>query len=344
MAKRSTAYCQSFAKTWVLPALFIAALTISSCSVEPADPPAYANLIDLPPGFPEQQFPADNVPNGIRVALGRMLFYSPLLSHDSDVACVSCHYPGSSFSGNQTISPGTQGRLGSRNAPSLANVGYKSHFLMEGGVPTLEMQVLVPIQEHAEFGMNMIDVLKRFENNATVQALSEKAYGRRFDAYVLTRAIASFERTFVSGRSRADQGKLTSAERHGKELFFSDRTSCSSCHGGFLYTNNGFANNGAYETYADKGKARLTGKQSDVAVFAIPSLRNIGVTAPYMHNGNMQTLRQVLEHYNRGGHAHPNKSNLIRPLGLSQRDLDDLEAFLLALTDTQFLYNPRFTP
>lgn len=319
------------------------AIVLCGCSVEPSEPSPYANLIDLPPGFPEQQFPADNLPNEDRVMLGRLLFYSTKMSQDSDVACVSCHYPGSSFTGMQQISPGTKGRMGNRNSPSLANVGYKPHFLMEGGVPTLEMQALVPIQEHSEFGMNMIDVIERFKNDNVVQSLSQKAYGRAFDAYVLTRALASFERTFVSGRSRADKNMLSAAEKRGRDLFFSTKTNCSSCHGGFLYTSHGFANNGAYETYKDQGKARLTGKQSDAAVFAIPSLRNVGVTSPYMHDGRMQSLTEVINHYNRGGYAHPNKSELVRPLGLSSQERSDLEAFLLTLTDEAFLYNPRFS-
>lgn len=343
-APLNTALLRLFAKPAITACLLCAILVVTGCSVEPAEPSAYANAIDVPPGFPEQQFPADNVPNDDRIALGRFLFYSRLLSHDSDVSCASCHYQGASFSGSQAISPGTQGRLGTRNAPSLANIGYKPHFLMEGGVPTLEMQALVPIQEHSEFGMNMLDVIKRFENNATVQSLSMKAYGRRFDAYVLTRAIASFERTFVSGRSRADQDLLNAAEQRGRKLFFSDRTSCSSCHGGVFYTNHGFANNGAYEQYADQGRQRLTGKQSDAAVFAIPSLRNIAVTAPYMHDGRMESLSAVIAHYNRGGFDHPNKSPLVRPLGLTQDECNDLEAFLTSLTDQTFLYNPRFAP
>jgi len=318
-------------------------VVIYGCSVEPPEPSPYANLIDVPPGFPEQQFPADNVPNEDRILLGRLLFYSTKMSQDSDVACVNCHYPGSSFTGMQQVSQGTQGRIGSRNSPSLANVGYKPHFLMEGGVPTLEMQALVPIQEHSEFGMNMLDVIERFTSDNVVQSLSHKAYGRPFDAFVLTRALASFERTFVSGRSRVDRNMLSAAEKRGKDLFFSNRTNCSSCHGGFLYTNHGFANNGAYESYADQGKARLTGKQSDAAVFAIPSLRNISVTAPYMHDGRIQSLSEVINHYNRGGFAHPNKSALIRPLGLNSQETSDLEAFLLALTDETFLYNPRFS-
>jgi cytochrome c peroxidase len=336
------ALLRSFARTVACTGLLLAALHLSGCSTEPIEPSPYANIIDVPPGFPEQQFPADNVPNEDRILLGKVLFYSPLMSHDSDVACVNCHYPGASFTGQQTISPGTQGRLGTRNSPSLANVGYKPHLLMEGGVPTLEMQALVPVSEHSEFGMNVLDVVDRFKSNEVVQSLSMKAYGRPFDAYVLTRAIASFERTFVSGRSRVDRQKLSASELRGKELFFSNKTSCSSCHGGFLYTTHGFANNGAYASYADMGRAKLTGNQADKAVFAIPSLRNVGVTAPYMHDGRMETLAQVIEHYNRGGFDHPNKSPLIRPLGLSAQEQRDLEGFLHALTDEAFIYNPRF--
>lgn len=325
-----------------LLAIAVAALTLAGCSVDPAPPSPYTQLIDQPPGFPAQAYPADNVPNDARVDLGRLLFYSPLLSSDSTVACVNCHYPQAAFTGRGPTSMGSHGRMGTRNSPTLANIGYKPHYLMEGGVPTLEMQVLVPVQEHAEFDMTMPEVVSRFKDNTTIQRLSKEAYDRPFDAWVLTRAIASFERTFVSGRSRADQGTLTLSERRGRDLFFSSRTNCSSCHGGFLYSTYAFANNGAFPKYTDPGRARLTGKASDSAVFVIPSLRNVEATAPYMHDGSIWELSEVINLYNRGGFPHPNKSPLIKPLGLSNQERSDLENFLRSLTDASFLNNPRF--
>ena len=126
------------------------------------------------------------------------------------------------------------------------------------------------------------------------------------------------------------------------ELFFSNRTNCSSCHSGFNFTSYEFENNGLYETYADSGRMRLTHLEEDRAKFKIPSLRNISHTGPYMHDGSIESLEEVVAHYNYGGQMHPNKSSLVRPLGLSIEEEADLVAFLLSLTDYTFLNNPAF--
>ncbi len=331
---------RSFVDRWC--ATIAAAVLACACTSQAPDP--VEPLADLPPGFPEQTVPADNALTPERVALGKTLFYSTELSRTRTLSCASCHDPALAFSDARAVSLGVDDRAGTRNAPSLANVGYAPNFLREGGVPTLEMQVLVPIQEHNEFDMNIIDVVERLRSDADLMRLSRDAYGRELDAFVLTRAIAAFERTLVSGRSRADGGVLTSAEERGKTLFFSERTSCSQCHGGFLYTNHTFANNGALERYTDPGRARLTNAPEDSAVFRVPSLRNVAVTAPYMHNGTIGTLREVVDTYDRGGYPHRNKDPRIRPLGLSDTERADLVAFLESLTDATFLANPAFRP
>lgn len=301
-------------------------------------------LVDVPPGFPAQVIPADNLPTPERVQLGKLLFYSTALSRTRTVSCGSCHDPSLAFTDGRSTSIGVDGRVGSRNAPSLANVGYLPYVMREGGVPTLEMQVLVPVQEHNEFDMNMLDVVERLRADTALQELSKSAYQRDIDAYVVTRAIACFERTLVSGRSRADQDRLTDQERRGKMLFLSDRTRCSSCHGGVLYTTHAFANNGALETYTDVGRYRLTNLETDRYLFKIPSLRNVGVTAPYMHNGSVPNLRDVIERYNRGGMGHPATDPRIAPLGLRDDECADLEAFLRSLTDDTFLNDSRVRP
>ena len=298
-------------------------------------------LVDVPPGFPEQVYPADNHPTPDRVALGKVLFNSTQLSRFQDVSCASCHLQDHAFADSRSVSPGTGGALGTRNSPSLANVGYYTHFMREGGVPTLEQQIAVPLQEHAEFDFNMRQAVDRLRVDTTIQRMAQAAYGRDFDAFVLTRSIAAFERTLVSGRSRADVGQLSAQEQQGKQLFMAERTACSGCHGGFLYTSMGFANNGALERYADVGRMRLTKDRRDSNVFAIPSLRNVGVTAPYMHDGSVATLRDVVDRYNRGGFAYANKDARIRPLGLTDAECQALVAFLQTLTDEQFIGRTR---
>ncbi|MBU3700005.1 MAG: cytochrome-c peroxidase [Candidatus Kapabacteria bacterium] len=299
-------------------------------------------LVDRPPGFPEQIYPADNQPTPERVALGKRLFYDVRMSANLDVSCATCHDQSKAFTDGLPLSKGTAGRIGARNAPSLANVGYLPVFMREGGVPTLEMQILAPIQEHAEFDMEAPLLAQRLAQDSTLQAMSRLAYGRDLDIWVVTRAIASFERTLVSGRSRADLDQLTDDERRGRNIFLS--AGCATCHGGPLYSDNRLACNGLLEKYSDRGRARLTNLPSDEAVFRVPSLRNVGLTAPYLHNGSVSSLREVIDLYNRGGYPHPNKDTSLRPLGLTVLDCASLEAFLRALTDDRFTTNPRFRP
>ncbi len=317
--------------------VFIAGCTDTAPVV--ADP---EQLIDRPPGFPEQQYPADNFPTPERVELGKRLFFDVRMSANRDVSCATCHDPARAFTDALATSQGTASRRGTRNAPSLANVGYLPYLMREGGVPTLEMQILVPIQEHVEFDLEAPLLVERLRQDSLLQSMSRSAYNRPLDIWVITRAIASFERTLVSGRSRVDTEDLSASEQRGKTIF--STAGCSSCHAGIFYTNDRFACNGLLETYSDRGRARLTNDPGDVATFRVPSLRNVALTAPYLHNGSVSTLRQVIERYNRGGYPHPNKDTMLRALGLSALDCADLEAFLRALTDDRFTTNPRFRP
>lgn len=302
-------------------------------------------------GFPEMIYPEDNKFTLARWELGKKLFFDNILSIDSSISCGSCHKPHLAFSDNVPTSPGVKDRPGVRNAPSLANVGYHPYLLREGGVPTLEMQALVPIQEENELNHNIVEIAKLLAKKDDYVALSWKAYNREPDHYVITRALGVFERTLVSGNSAYDQyifqskkGVLDPQEKRGMMLFFSKRTNCSSCHTGFNFTNYSFGNNGLYETYTDIGRMRVTGKAEDEALFKVPSLRNVELTAPYMHNGSIASLEEVIEHYNRGGFDHPHKSKLIIPLNLSDNEKADLVAFLKSLTDWQFISEPMFQP
>ena len=298
-------------------------------------------------GFAEMTYPEDNTPTAARIELGRKLFFDPELSRDRSVACVSCHQPDYAFADPRRVSPGVDGRLGTRNSPSLMNVGYQPYFMREGGVPTLEMQALVPIQEHVEFDMNILEVAERLEQIPQYVEQSLQAYGRIPDAYVITRALAAYQRTLVSANARFDlflrfndPTLLTIQERRGMSLFFSDDVGCAGCHSMPYFTTHGFANNGLHEAYADPGRYRLTLEDRDRGVFKIPSLRNIAVTGPYMHDGSLFSLEQVVKHYNDGGVDHPNKDPRIRPLGLSEEQRADLVAFLHSLTDEEFVNSP----
>jgi cytochrome c peroxidase len=305
--------------------------------------------IIIPDGFPAIEFPADNAFTKERWLLGKALFYEKQLALDSSVSCASCHSQQFGFSDNVALSKGFKQRLGNRNAPSIINVAYHPYFTREGGVPSLEMQVLVPIQEHNEFNNNILDIAKRLSSNQNLQNLSYLAYNRPLDFYVIPRALATFERSLISGNSKFDQYKkgtlsLSDDEQKGMNLFFSDRTNCSDCHGGFNFTNYQFENNGLYETYNDPGRKRLTGLDSDLAKFKVPSLRNIEVTAPYMYDGSLPDIEAVINHYNSGGKQHPNKSEKIKALQLSQDEKKQIIAFLKTLTDASFLNQSIYAP
>ncbi len=330
--------------------IVITLLTISCQKQEMEEPILFPELTEVPPGFPPIEYPDDNAFTLERWRLGKKLFFDPVMSVDSSISCASCHLPSLAFSDEIAFSPGVEGRAGVRNAPTLANVAYHPYLTREGGVPTLEMQILVPIQEHNEFDFNIVLLAERLSDNNIYTAMAENAYQRPPDPFVITRALACFERTLISGLSPYDKHKnygdktsLSENASKGMHLFFSDRTNCSNCHAGFNFTNYAFENNGLYQQYADEGRFRLTGNEADRALFKVPTLRNIALTAPYMHDGSMNTLEEVVDHYQSGGVDHPHKSELIHPLDLTPEEQNDLIAFLKSLTDETFVQNPLFS-
>lgn len=320
-------------------------LFFCACTREEVHHPAY---YVVPAGFDEPVFPPDNAFSDLRFELGRSLFYDPVLSVDSSISCASCHRPEFAFTDRKTVSEGVFGRVGTRNAPSLANVAYQPYFLREGGVPTLEMQIGVPIQEHNEFDHNLLAIAEKLMQSDYYRDQSLRAYGRFPDPFVITRSIACFERALISGQSPYDrflQGDihaLSPDAQKGAKLFHSEPFNCSKCHSGIQFTNYAFENNGLYEQYADEGRKRLTGLQSDEALFKVPSLRNVDWTLPYMHDGKMSSLEDVIDHYAAGGHNHPHKSALVAGFPINDDQKRQLLAFLKSLTDLQFIENRNF--
>lgn len=313
-------------------------------------PTTEEKILIIPEGFPEPIFPTDNEFNKVRWDLGKKLFFDPVLSRDSTISCASCHFSGKAFSDTVAFSLGVDQVIGTRNAPTLANLAYHPYFTREGGIPTLEMQILVPIQEHNEFDFNIVLIVEKLQKDSTYQQMSRAAYDRgEMDAFVLTRAISTFERSLLSGNSRYDEfffqnknNALTATELRGMDLFFGEKTGCSNCHNDFNFTNYAFGNNGLYENYSDPGRFRLTGEESDRAKFKVPTLRNIELTAPYMHDGSIETLEEIILHYESGGKDHPNKSDLIEPFTLTEIERNELVLFLKTLTDESFINNPLF--
>ena len=297
--------------------------------------------LQLPPGFDSLPIPENNKLSIERIALGKRLFQEKALSIDSSISCLTCHKPNLYFTDGFSKSKGLNGEIVERNSPSLLNVGYQTKLLREGGMPTLEMQVLVPIQEHKEFNFNIVDLSERLKKDSIYVRLAKDAYNREIDPFVITRALSAYERTLISGNSNYDkyfyQGNkksLSKDELKGYKLFISSEINCISCHSGFNFTNYKTYNNGLYEKYIDPGRARLTNLDSDKGKFKVPSLRNIEFTGPYMHDGSIETLEEIIRHYASGGKNHPNKSELLQGFSITKKEINYLVSFLKSLTDT----------
>ena len=295
--------------------------------------------------FPGINFPEGNEPTQLRFELGKKLFYEVKLSKNEDQSCASCHRLPSAFTDGRTVSSFHENEF-PRNAPTLANLAWSPYFMSEGGVPTLELQALGPIHEKHELALSMEEVINRLKSKENYTELAQAAYGRALDAFVITRALACFERALISGDSKFDRhyflksNDYTEAEQKGMDLFFSERTQCSSCHALPFFTDYQFYSLGFED--ADIGLERRTYLATDRGKFKTPSLRNIELTAPYMHNGSMSSLEEVVSFYNSGGGTHATKDSRMKPLNLSKEEEAHLVAFLKSLTDWNFVQNEKF--
>lgn len=350
-ARNSGCIFDMMGSRWLHIASMMTVVLTAGCRPElpvKAPPPfATADFLQLPEGWDGPEFPEDNAFTDVRWELGRDLFFDPRLSIDGAVSCATCHLPSRAFSAPEAVTPGAFGALGERNAATLTNAAYQPHFMSEGGVPTLEMQVLVPLQEPSEMAHNIVTVCEELAADYAVQA--DAAYGRELDPFVMTRALATFQRTLISGNAPWDrwprnEAQPSQAEQRGADLFGAEGLGCDRCHQPPLFTTHGFANNGLDAVSVDPGRWRLTGDPADSGAFKIPTLRNVGFTSPYMHDGRFATLAEVLDHYASGGAGHAHQDSLLAPFNLSAQDRVDLLAFLAALNDTSFVDDARWTP
>ena len=295
--------------------------------------------------FPSITFPEGNEPTQLRFELGRKLFYEKQLSKNEDVSCASCHRLPAAFTDGRTVSSFHENEF-ARNAPTLANLAWSPYFMSEGGVPTLELQALGPIHEKHELALSMEEVIARLKNKSNYSILSKSAYGRELDAFTITRALACFERALISGDSKFDRyyflksNDYSDVEQKGMELFFSERTQCSSCHALPFFTDYQFYSLGLED--ADIGLERRTYSAADRGKFKTPTLRNIELTAPYMHNGSMSSLEEVVSFYNNGGGTRSTKDSRVKPMNLSKEEEAELVAFLKTLTDWNFVQHENF--
>jgi len=335
--------------------LFFLTALLFGC--RPVDTPAPIQplelvVLDIPPGIPDMEIEPGNELTQLRVDLGKRLFFDPILSRDKSISCSSCHHQSQAFADFSPVSTGVEGRKGKRNASTLVNLGWHEVFNHDGGTATLELQMQVPLTEHVEMDMTFQEIITRLAMEPDYVRHFAQAYPENgLSGYGLTRAIGAYERTLVSFNSPYDDftyrgisDALNASQKRGLELFNSDRTQCSSCHTGFNFRREGFENNGLYAEFADSGRAGITIKPEDRGKFKIPTLRNIGQTAPYMHDGSLWSLAEVVDHYASGGANHPNQSGLVSGFFLTEQERIDLINFLLALTDQKLLTNPTLTP
>jgi cytochrome c peroxidase len=267
--------------------------------------------------------PDENPLTAEKVALGRKLFFDARLSRDQTVACASCHDAKQAFADRRSISEGVFGRRGTRNAPTLVNRGYGASQFWDGRAPSLEEQVLKPIQDPNEMDMTLAGVTARL-------GLTERT---------LAEALASYVRTIRSGNSRVDQrlsgpAGLSQEEESGMGIFRL-KGNCVTCHVGPNFTDERFHNTGiAWRDggLADQGRFAVSRRHEDRGAFRTPTLREVARTAPYMHDGSIATLEEVIEHYDKGGVPNPHLDPEIRPLHLTPQEKRDLLAFLRALS------------
>ena len=287
--------------------------------------------------------PADNPTTPEKVALGKKLFFDKRLSLDGTVSCASCHDPHKAFTDQLATSIGIKNQRTERNAPSILNSGFLKTVMFDAHLKTLELQVIVPLQEPTEMGHNMKKLIPQLRAIPEYQAAAQKIFQRDFDAFVLTRAIGAFERSLVSMNSRFDQFQagnkkaLSKDEQAGWKLF-SEKLYCIQCHPAPYFTTFEAANNGLYLDFGkDKGRFRINLDSSDIGKFKIPSLRNSELTFPYMHDGSIENLEKVIAHYSEGGKKHSLQDKRIIPFELTIKERKQLTSFLKALTDTSYL-------
>jgi len=374
------------------PRLAVAAVAFSSACGDQGGTNAVDDAepfdLDLPDGFPAVKIPNDNPMTSVKVRLGRHLFYDRRLSLNETQSCASCHRQELAFTDGRTRAVGSTGETHRRNSMSLTNVAYNpvqtwAHPLLE----SLEEQALLPLfsEEPVELGMaGREDVLlERLRADSDYAEWFRAAFpndGEPISVSNVTKALGAFQRTLISGDSPFDRyvygdeaDALSRSAQRGLDLFFGERLECFHCHGGFNFSANiehgssafrevSFQNNGLYNVDGvggypaeDRGVHEVTLKPSDMGKFRAPTLRNIMMTAPYMHDGSLETIDDVIDHYARGGtltetgpnagdgRESPLRSGFVSGFELTPGEREDLKAFLRALTDEAFLTNPDFS-
>ena len=340
-----------------------------SCKYDIEETPPFTATpyqIQYPPGWTAMEIPPDNPMTVEGVKLGRFLFWEKALSSDHSMSCGNCHKPPTSFSDDDTFSEGVTGELGTRQSMPLINLGWHQFFFWDGRAITLEEQILEPVENPVEMNNTWENAVADVKAKSIYPPMFEAAFGTpEVDRYRISKAIAQFIRTMISGDSKWDKAQrgelfLTTEEAEGFELFKREGApeeitdpsqyggDCLHCHKWSTnhFTDFVFHNNGIDSLFTDLGRGEVTGNPLDFGKFKTPTLRNIEFSGPYMHDGRFTTLEEVIDHYNSGGHPSETIDPFMKYQGLGLQLLpihkQQLLAFFQTLTDTAFVNNPDF--
>ncbi len=299
----------------------------------------YGADVKVPLGLLPLNWPADNPYTVEKAELGKLLYFDRRLSADNTVSCASCHDPRQGFTDCAPVSTGIKGQKGGRSAPTVINRAYSLNQFWDGRAASLEEQAKGPIQNPIEMGETHENVVKKLRAVKGYRALFAKSFGtEEFTIDHLAKAIATFERTVLSGDSPYDRYKagnkqaLTAEQIRGLDIYF-NKAQCDKCHEGINFTSNAYHNIGVGmdKPTPDEGRFAVTKNPADVGAFKTPTLRDIARTAPYMHDGSLKTLEEVVDLYDKGGVPNKNLSADMKKLNLTLQEKKDLVAFLRSL-------------
>ncbi len=348
-------------------AFFLGIFALFSCTKDRVhyDPTPYT--LEIPSHFPQMVIPIDNPLTEEGVELGRYLFYEKQLSGDNTMSCATCHAPQNSFSDSNQFSVGIDGILGTRQSMALINLGWDDSFFWDGRASSLEQQILGPVPNPIEMHQSWKNAVSKLSADMTYRNRFFRAFGTsNIDSNQVAKAIAQFIRTMVSSNSKYDVvykyingqslnsnesqilASVDAEEWAGYDLFKSlNGADCFHCHNGPLMRVKKFSNNGLDAVITDLGRGGVTGNSNDYGKFKVPTLRNIALTAPYMHDGRFVTLDEVIEQYSTGVHPSLTIDPLIEYANQGGVQLDAqekllLKKFLMTLTDFDFVNNPKF--
>ena len=284
-----------------------------------------------PAGLPPVSHPKDNPSTAEKISLGQQLYFDGRLSADNKVSCASCHDPAKGFSNGEQFATGVEGKKGGRNSPTIINAAYGKLQFWDGRAKSLEDQAMGPVQNPIEMKMSLDDVVKKLNAIEGYKKQFQQVFGTDVTSDGMAKAIAAYERTVLSGDAPFDKFKagdkaaLSESAARGLKLF-TGKANCTACHAGASFTDNSFHNVGV--PGSDEGRAAINKSSGDKGAFKTPTLREIARSAPYMHDGSMKTLEEVVAHYNKGGTPHPQLDEELFPLKLTDAEAADLVTFL----------------